>query len=834
MSLFKEKIVIGYTASGASYVASVVDKLKNHYFDDDNLFYCIVTDDRRAFDGIQRQNLIVNELSDFYAQFPEIEKNEYFLKSTDENDYGRKFLEEGYLFPFSTMRFNLWQALKLRITNVFFLCTDTKIDFEHFNNSFFDTKPAMYNAVSEWDESIEKSGMQYIVPILDKLGWNRPDPVVRVLDAAGRFIVGSGLGYMSVLFSVWNAVMKELYASGDIKHFRSSYVINDEYILAPIYNVFELNKRHEHSTSRIFMVKHEPERERFWMYKKPMPDGLPDGTGPLPNISIHGSHNGGVVVEWKGEILKVIEAERFLNEKNMGLAQYNTPRYPYIVFEQIMAYIEREYGFTKFNNCIYSSSDFVGENFDRSYSHYWIHKTVNARHYHHCEHHEAHANGVFYQSPYQEALIISFDAGGDDGKFNIYHGNRQEGLVRLAQLLNPVQNNPHIYYSLGFAYMIFGHYLKDITDEPLSSGNLTWPGKIMGLASYGKWREEWLPHFVEFYKSDPDGLNEDWVPKLNRLGEAIGVVFDNQSRLEGQIAYDVAQTSQRAFEECFFEAVQPFFERYPDLPVCITGGCGLNILLNTRVREEYKKEVFVGPNPNDCGIVVGSMLKHLKPQQPADLTYKGIEVLDKNMLAEYCNGYQGFKKIMSKDLEYHPHEQIEFSVVIDDLIKGNIIGVVREGAEHGPRALGNRSILCNPTKDGMKDILNEKVKHREWYRPFAPVVRLEDVSKFFEFEGESRWMSFCPKVRNDYRAILSEITHVDGTARVQTVTWKQNPWLYDVLTMMAEKTGIGVLLNTSFNINGKPIVSTYRDAFSLYKNSQMDGLILEGYYLRKQ
>lgn len=822
MSLYKEKTVIGYTASGASYVASVVDKLKNHYFDDDNLFYCIVTDDRRAFDGIQRKNLIVNELSDFYVDFPEIEKNEYFLKSKDENDYGRKFIAQRYLFPFSTMRFNLWQAIKLDITNVFFLCTDTCIDFNQFNDSFFDIKPAMYNAVSEWDESINERGMQYVTPLLEKHGYI-PDDIVRVLDAAGRLYIGHSKYKTIEFFYMWNAVMKELYASGNIKHFRSSYVINDEYILAPIYNVFDLNKRHEHSTSRIFLVNHEPERERFWMFSD----------DSLPNISVHGSHNGGVVIEKGGEILIVIEAERFLNEKNMGLAQYNTPRYPYIVFEQIMAYIKREYGFTKFNNCIYSSSDFVGENFDRSYSHYWIHKTVIARHYHHCEHHEAHANGVFYQSPYQEALIISFDAGGDDGKFNIYHGHRQRGIVRLAQLLNPVQNNPHIYYSLGFAYMIFGHYLKDIQDEPLSSGNLTWPGKIMGLASYGKWREEWLPHFIEFYKSDPDGLNEDWVPKINKLGEAIGVVFDNKDRIEGQIAYDIAQTSQRAFEECFFEAVKPYFDEYPDHPVCITGGCGLNILLNTRVREEYKKDVFVGPNPNDCGIVVGAMLKFLKPQQPADLTYKGIEVLDKNLLAEYCNGYPGFKKIMPKDLEYHPHEQIEFDVLVDDLINGKIIGVVRGGSEHGPRALGNRSILCNPVIPGMKDILNDKVKHREWYRPFAPVVRLEDVSTYFEFDGDSRWMSFCPKVREEYKHVLPEITHVDGTARVQTVTRDQNPWLYDLLTIVAEKTGIGVLLNTSFNINGKPIVSTYRDAFALYKNSKMDGLVMEEYYLRK-
>jgi carbamoyltransferase len=133
----------------------------------------------------------------------------------------------------------------------------------------------------------------------------------------------------------------------------------------------------------------------------------------------------------------------------------------------------------------------------------------------------------------------------------------------------------------------------------------------------------------------------------------------------------------------------------------------------------------------------------------------------------------------------------------------------------------------------MKDILNEKVKHREWYRPFAPVVRLEDVSEYFEWDRESRWMSFCPKVKEEWREKLSAITHVDGTARVQTVTREQNEWLYDVLTLFKEKTGIGVLLNTSFNVDGKPILTTVKDAFNILENTQMDGLVIQNYYIKK-
>jgi len=134
----------------------------------------------------------------------------------------------------------------------------------------------------------------------------------------------------------------------------------------------------------------------------------------------------------------------------------------------------------------------------------------------------------------------------------------------------------------------------------------------------------------------------------------------------------------------------------------------------------------------------------------------------------------------------------------------------------------------------MKDVLNEKVKHREYYRPFAPMVRLEDVSEYFEWEGESRWMTFCPKVKKEWRKKLPSITHVDNTARIQTVTKEQNPWIYELLTKFKEKTGVGVLLNTSFNVNGKPILNTIRDAFEILGKSEMDGLVIEDTYIKKK
>ena len=554
----------------------------------------------------------------------------------------------------------------------------------------------------------------------------------------------------------------------------------------------------------------------------------------MANISFHGSHNGAIVIEQNKEILCVVEIERFLNYKNVGIAQYKTPRYIMIVVEEILKWVEKEYGIKEFDNCYFSSTDFIGENFEGIHRIFQTNQLIKAKNYIHGSHHESHTYGVFYQSPYQEALIFSFDGGGDDGEFNVYHAKRGDEIKRLEQVKNPIMGDPNLYYNLGFAYMIFGQYLKDIQFDNMADGNLVWPGKIMGLVSYGKVRKTWLKHFIHFFKSDPDGANDDYIKKINKLGEAIKVKFDINERLEGQIAYDIATTAQRAFEECFIEVAKPYFDQYPDLPICITGGCGLNIILNTRIKQEFNKEVFVGPNPSDCGIALGLMLKHLKPKTPVDITYKGLPILDKAMLAQTLNEYPYVKKLMPKDEEYHSFEQHDFSIVLEDLTNGKIIGVVQGQAEHGPRALGHRSILCNPSIPEMKDILNAKVKHREWYRPFAPVVRLEDVNKYFEWEGESRWMSFCPTVRKEWRKKLAAITHIDNTARVQTVTKEQNEWLYNLLTEFEKKTGIGVLLNTSFNVNGKPILSTYKDAFIIYNNTELDCLLLEDYYIRKE
>lgn len=550
----------------------------------------------------------------------------------------------------------------------------------------------------------------------------------------------------------------------------------------------------------------------------------------MTNIGFYGSHNAALAVERDGEILCVLEIERFTNYKNAGIAQYKTVKDIHITMECVVNWIMKTYNIKEFDMCLVNAVtvNMHGKAFD-------LHHMIPYKNCMSVNHHEGHAAGAFYQSDFQDALIFSFDGGGNDGKFNMYTANRKAGLKLLESTSNPRLKNDHVKYDLGFPYATFGDFLGDINKEPIIDGNLVYPGKIMGLCSYGNVHEDWVSYFMDYYKENAaSGEYEAGIQRL--IGDKIGVKFSVDERLFGQIAYDVAATAQRAFEECFLEVAKPYLDQYPNLPVCITGGCGLNILLNTRIKQEFNREVFVGPNPNDCGLALGLLLAYTKPEKPVDITYKGIPILDYSTIAEYFN--TSFSKLVRKigNPNVYDYEQfcvIDLNDVVDDLINGSITGVIRGNSEHGPRALGNRSILCNPAIPEMKDILNAKVKHREWYRPFSPVVRLEDVSKYFEWQGESRWMSFCPKVRDEWKDKLAAITHVDGTARVQTVTREQNEWLYDVLTKMDEKIGIGVLLNTSFNVNRRPILSTLKDAFKIFNESDMDRLVIEDYYLIK-
>lgn len=517
----------------------------------------------------------------------------------------------------------------------------------------------------------------------------------------------------------------------------------------------------------------------------------------LPIIALHHSHNASVAVYHNNDILEVIEFERFINKKNASFDFFEPIKSTDILLDEIYFYLYNKYGFTEYSKMIYDEYD---TDIPEKYK-----KQIPAKEYIHDRyaHHAGHASNALYQSNFNEALIVSFDGGGPDGFFNIYLGKKGEELQKLN----------HYSIDLGSHYHVFGALCKDIRNYHV----LTAAGKVLGLQSYGKVINEWKPHINEFF-TYAGRYWQQLDARIEKMSNGIGVPFSKKSPLEGQNAYDLTRTAQEVFEEVVFERIDEYVKNY-QLPIIISGGCALNIVLNTRIKERYNRDVFVAPNSSDCGLAVGLILKHIKPMHQIDVTYKGIDVLDRHTLMEY--------------IEFRNGKKAEINKIVEDLSSNKILGVVQGKSEHGPRALGNRSIICSPIPSDMKDVLNAKVKHREWFRPFAPVVRLEDVSEYFEWEGESRWMNFCPKVREQYKSKLPAVTHVDGTARVQTITREQNPFIYDLITQFKEKTGIGVLVNTSFNVDGKPILSSYKDAFKVFDETQLDRLYLNGYYFSK-
>lgn len=535
-------------------------------------------------------------------------------------------------------------------------------------------------------------------------------------------------------------------------------------------------------------------------------------------ISFHGAHNAAIAFNHSKGIT-VVEVERFNGYKNSGISQYKTVPYADIQLKEICNWIRRHHNIDIFDLCVTSHTHAPtivnGETQYIKHEYIIPHKQLLPD----LGHHYLHAAGTYYQSNYEKMLIISFDGGGNDGFFNGFVcDNKKEGPKFLFQ-------EP---YDLG-SYMNLGHYLKPIRQEKnLIDGNLVYSGKLMGLCGYGKVREEWLYAFKEFYLTQIN-YNLTWdqmfIEKMTTLQTKLGLKFDPNNRFDGEIANDLAATSQKAFETVVINLIDPWVKKYPGYAIGITGGCALNVLLNTEIKKKYNVPVFIPPNPSDCGIAIGGLLHVLKPQTPVELIYAGVPLLDLDSIGYY--------------IQEHSYTcKIETTPSLIDLAKyicsGKILGVARGNSEHGPRALGNRSILCDPVFPEMKDILNEKVKNREWYRPFAPVVRYEDANKYFEILEESPYMSFAFKVRDEFKNKLHSVTHIDGTARVQTLRRETNPWLYDLLGEIERINGIGVLLNTSFNVNGKPILSTLADAFKVFDNTQMDGLLVENVFIKKQ
>ena len=486
-----------------------------------------------------------------------------------------------------------------------------------------------------------------------------------------------------------------------------------------------------------------------------------------------------------------IEIERLVQKRYFRLHVDNDPQYQKEILEQCRDIAESEWGIENDYEAVLISSDGFVQTDPREVFNTEQIKTV-------ARHHETHAAATFYQSPFKEALIVSYDGGGDDGHFNVYSANNMG-----VRFLNRIDSD------FGGGYLLCGSLVREVGEK--SRHQLALAGKLMGLCGYGKVIPEFVPAFEEFF------FDRDY----EKLSNWTNLPFKNIKKpwkdpltnwaFEGQYAYDIAATAQEGFENAFFEVL----DRYdPNIPLCLCGGAALNVLVNEKIKEKYDRPLYVPPNPHDGGLSLGHLFMYREPTERVDITYSGLPLLDRNKLPEYIEKYNA-KKVNKK----------EIAEIIKD---GKIIGLVYGDSEVGPRALGNRSIVCDPNIADMKDILNSKVKFREWYRPFAPFCKKEDAHKYFDSPNfdNLEYMSYAPKVKVD---TLPSITHVDGTARLQTVTEESHSHFYELLTEFGKISETNVLLNTSFNIRGYPILSTIKDALYALENTEMDYVVIEDY-----
>ena len=429
------------------------------------------------------------------------------------------------------------------------------------------------------------------------------------------------------------------------------------------------------------------------------------------------------------------------------------------------------------------------------------------RRWHYVPHHVAHAASAFHASPYEAAAVLTLDGRGERATTSYYVGQGQQLIEHGAVTM------PH---SLGLLYEQVTSYLGYLhsSDEY----------KVMALASFGK------PEYVEALRNAVRVVGEGrYVIGPLNLEDWFGPPRMRGGPLE-QRHFDLARSLQQVVEETALELVDWLYETTRQPALCLAGGVALNCVLNARLRTQGPfKDIWVQPAAGDAGTALGAALWVDAQMQPAvagrrsamEHVFWGPAYRDEEIEALLRR-----TKVSYRRLGNIPEETAEL------LARDLIIGWFQGAMEFGPRALGARSILASPINPSMQDRLND-IKDREDFRPVAPVVLEEEAKDWFVDAVISPFMLFVFDVKPDKAGRIPAVRHVDGTARVQTIKRMQHPLYYDLLKAFQQRTGVPVLVNTSFNVRGEPIVCTPRDAVSAFFASPLDALVIGSFLVEK-
>ncbi|MFT7637735.1 MAG: carbamoyltransferase [Candidatus Omnitrophota bacterium] len=441
--------------------------------------------------------------------------------------------------------------------------------------------------------------------------------------------------------------------------------------------------------------------------------------------------------------------------------------------------------------------------------------------FHYLEHHLCHAASAYYPTEYQEAAIMTIDGGGEWTTCQLAHGQGNK-IKKISTV-----DIPH---SLGAFYQAIARYV--------GFEIVTGPGKLMGLSAYGDKDNEIYHRMKKIVHLLPDGgfkLDLDYFAYHYTRRRGVSERFEKEFGPAGKNGewkdhhYHVAAAAQRIVEDVFIHMANFLYNKTGSENLCIAGGVGLNSVANGRLVDETPfKNIFIQPAAGDSGTSMGAALwvNH------AILDRKRKYIMKDAFLGPGFSDNQYLEEIVQSGLPYiHANNYTQIAAKL--LYQDKILGWFQGRMEFGPRALGNRSILATPCKSEMKDILNARVKFREGFRPFAPIVLEEFCGEYFDKSYPNPYMLMVYNVREEKKALLPAITHEDGSARIQTVSAKENPQLAQLLQAFKEESGIPILINTSFNVKGEPIVATPHDAIDSFNRADMDYLVLGDYIVAK-
>lgn len=438
--------------------------------------------------------------------------------------------------------------------------------------------------------------------------------------------------------------------------------------------------------------------------------------------------------------------------------------------------------------------------------HTFLNSSVNDGNWHFVDHHLCHAASAFLPSPYDRAAVLVMDGRGELASSSYYIGNNKElELIQQVQL-------PH---SLGLLY-------EDVTTH-LGFLRSSDEYKVMALASYGE------PVFVNEFREVVQKIGNGKY-KINELG--LDQKFGPRRLRNAPFTahhFNIARSLQYVLEETVLDLLDWFYESTKEENLCLAGGVFLNCVLNARIRDNSPfKNIWVQPAAGDSGTALGAALLKDIEQRPD--TMKTYIMKDVYLGPSYTD--EDIKQVLEKNkIPYTKMTNIAEETA-SLLAKDKIIGWFQGAMEYGPRALGSRSILASPLHAEMQAKLNE-VKDREDFRPVAPVISEEDAKDWFVCAEPSPFMLFVYHIKPEKISKIPAVKHIDGTARIQTVNKDQNPLYYELIKAFERKTGVPVLVNTSFNTLGKPIVCTPRDAIECFWSSPFDVLVIGSYLIQK-